>query len=280
METVTLGYLALAATAVLLGHEAVPHAASLTGTYAALAALVLACAAAHRHWASPALANVRALYPMACAPLLFSASGPQSLALHGRLLDDTMLAWEQHLFGAHPNLLLGDLASRPLTEALSLSYSSYYLYFVLPPAYFLAKGMHQALQRYVLALCLALYLCFLGFILLPLAGPITALAPAFTPHQLHGYLAQPLQAQLMASADPPGTCFPSSHVAGAWAAALSVRATPVPPPAKRLLIAATALLTGSVVYCRYHYVLDAAAGMATAGLALVLVRLLMLRDSS
>ncbi|WP_031081281.1 phosphatase PAP2 family protein [Streptomyces sp. NRRL S-1831] len=280
MEKVTLGYLFVAATAVVLGQEAVPHAAWLTGAYAALAGFVLACAAAHRHWASPALANVRALYPLACAPLLFSASGPQSLALHGRLLDDTMLVWEQHLFGAHPNLLLGALASRPLTEALSLSYSSYYLYFVLPPAYFLAKGMHQALHRYVLGLCLAHYLCFLGFMLLPLAGPVAALAPAFTPDHLHGYLAQPLQAQLMASADPPGTCFPSSHVAGAWAAALSIRGASVPRPAKRLMIAATALITVSVVYCRYHYVLDAAAGMATAALAVFLTRRLTRRESN
>ncbi|MDF3149765.1 hypothetical protein PBV88_53625, partial [Streptomyces sp. T21Q-yed] len=78
------------------------------------AGFVLACAVAHRRRAPP--------------------------ALHGRLLDDVMPAWEQQLFGAHPNLLLGGLASRPLTEVLSLSYSSSYLYFVLPPAYFLAEG--------------------------------------------------------------------------------------------------------------------------------------------
>lgn len=42
-------------------------------------------------WASPTLANVRALYPLACAPLLFSASGPQAPALHGRLLGFLLL---------------------------------------------------------------------------------------------------------------------------------------------------------------------------------------------
>lgn len=36
------------------------------------------------------------------------------------------------------------------------------------------------------------------------------------------------------------------------------------------MIAASALLTVSVGYCRYHYVLDAVAGMATATLALAL----------
>lgn len=279
-EKATLGYLACAAAAIVFGRHNVPNALLLVCLYAALAAFVSACFIAQSHFPSPALLWLRTLYPLACGPLLFSVAGSQSLALHGRMLDEVMLTWEQQLFGAHPNVLLGAVASRPLNELLSLSYSSYYLYFVLPPAYFLAKGMHQALHRYVLALCLALYLCFLGFMLLPLAGPITALAPAFTPDHLHGYLAQPLQAQLMASADPPGTCFPSSHVAGAWAAALSVQAASVPRPAKRGMIAATALLTVSVVYCRYHYVLDAAAGVATAGLALFLTRRLTRRDSN
>jgi membrane-associated phospholipid phosphatase len=46
------------------------------------------------------------------------------------------------------------------------------------------------------------------------------------------------------------------------------------------MIAATVLITVSVVYCRYHYVLDAAAGVATAALALALTRRLTRRDSN
>ncbi|GHG91794.1 phosphatase PAP2 family protein [Streptomyces lanatus] len=279
-EKATLGYLACAAVAVVLGRHNVPDALLLVCLYAAVAAFVGACFIAQSRFPSPALLWLRTLYPLACGPLLFSVAGSQSLALHGRMLDEVMLTWEQQLLGAYPNVLLGAVASRPLNELLSLSYSSYYLYFVLPPAYFIATRMHEASKRYILAMCVAIYLCCLGFMLLPLVGPIAALHGAFMPEHLQGYLAQPLQAQLMASADPPGTCFPSSHVAGAWAAALSVWAAPVPRPAKRLMIAATVLLTVSVVYCRYHYVLDAAAGMATAALAVFLAKWLTRRDSN
>ncbi|WP_424887377.1 phosphatase PAP2 family protein [Streptomyces sp. XH2] len=132
--------------------------------------------------------------------------------------------------------------------------------------------MLRGLDRYVLCLCLASYLCFLGFIALPLAGPIASLAGAFSPPQLHGYLAQPLQAWLMENADPPGTCFPSSHVAGAWAGALALRRSDVPGAAARVMTTAAAVVTVAVVYCRYHYVLDAVADTAVAALTVRLAK--------
>ncbi|MFF4218435.1 phosphatase PAP2 family protein [Streptomyces nondiastaticus] len=128
------------------------------------------------------------------------------------------------------------------------------------------------MERYVLCLCLASCLCFLVFVALPLAGPITSLAGAFSPPQLHGYVAQPLQAWLMRNADPPGTCFPSSHVAGAWAGALALRTGDVPRAAARVMTAAAVVVTVAVVYCRYHYVLDAVAGTAVAALTVRLAR--------
>ncbi|MFJ6799019.1 phosphatase PAP2 family protein [Streptomyces sp. NPDC091268] len=197
---------------------------------------------------------------------MFPPSGRQALAVHGRLLDAEMLDWERRTFGCNPNLVLDRIARRPLNEAFALAYSSYYLYFAVPPLYFARAGRTRDLDRYALAVCTAQYACFLGFAALPLAGPIAALSSSFDPPRLAGYLAVPAQTWLMERADPPGTCFPSSHVAGAWAATLAAFPA-LPRPVAWTMTALTTALTASVVHCRYHYAVDAVAGLAVAHLA-------------
>ncbi|MFD5935358.1 phosphatase PAP2 family protein [Streptomyces sp. NPDC060333] len=256
----------MAATVVVAGHKRVPGAQRLLVGYAATAAAILVCARAENRCASPGMTRVRALAPLACAALLFHPSGAQSLALHGCLLDAEMLAAERRVLRQPFNLVLDTVASRPLNEALTACYSSFYLYFLVPPAYLTAQGRDRDLERYVLAFCLAQYTCYLGFAALPLAGPVTALQGAFCTPQLRGYLLTPAQQWLTEHADPPGTCFPSSHVAGAWAATLAARRA-VPRSAARAMTALTCALTCSVVYCRYHYIVDALAGVLVAHLA-------------
>ncbi|MFC9730836.1 phosphatase PAP2 family protein [Streptomyces roseolus] len=256
----------MAATMVVVSRKRVPGAHRLLAGYAATAAAVLCGARVESRGASPGLGRVRAVTPLACAALLFYPSGAQSLALHGRLLDAEMLAAERRVLRRPFNLLFDRVASRPLNEALTACYSSFYLYFLVPPVYLMAQDRDRDLERYVLAFCLAQYTCYLGFAALPLAGPVAALRDAFSTPQLRGYLLVPAQQWLMERADPPGTCFPSSHVAGAWAATFVARHA-LPRSAARALTALTCALTCSVVYCRYHYLVDALAGVAVAGLA-------------
>ncbi|MEV6683058.1 phosphatase PAP2 family protein [Streptomyces erythrochromogenes] len=262
----TLGYLAAAATIVVVGRKRVPGAQRLLAGYAATAAGVLCCARAGGRGASAGMLRVRAVTPLACAALLFYPSGAQSLALHGRLLDEEMLAAERRVLRRPFNLLLDSVVSRPLNEVLTACYSSFYLYFLVPPVYLMARDRDRDLERYVLAFCLAQYSCYLGFATLPLAGPVASLRDVFSTPHLRGYLVVPAQQWLMERADPPGTCFPSSHVAGAWAAGFAARHA-VPRSAACALTALTCALTCSVVYCRYHYLVDALAGVAVARLA-------------
>jgi membrane-associated phospholipid phosphatase len=114
---------------------------------------------------------------------------------------------------------------------------------------------------------LAGLICYLGFCLLPINGPIWALREEFASGRLPGYVITPLQDYVMMRFDPEGTCFPSSHVAIAWAAALSVRSS-----RRWILYAMTAGLTVSVVYTRYHYVSDAVLGLLVAVVACQVAR--------
>jgi len=83
-----------------------------------------------------------------------------------------------------------------------------------------------------------------------------------------------VQRFLMAHGDPSGACFPSAHVAGAWASVLTIREL----WGRRAFLAVlvpTIGLTVAVVYTRYHYLTDAFGGLVIALVAAVVARRLM-----
>jgi membrane-associated phospholipid phosphatase len=141
-------------------------------------------------------------------------------------------------------------------------YFSYYFYLILPPLILFFGRRYVELNFYVFFITFTFYAAYLGFLAVPVAGPVHALASEFTLPQLTGYVFTPLQSLLM-QLDPKGTCFPSSHVAVSWVALFCLRRI----FGKRwfwLIFPFTVSLTISVVYNRYHYLADALAGLATA----------------
>ncbi len=259
-----LGYLAVAATLVAAGHDRVPHWWAYLLAYTAMAAAVLLLIAAQaRRPDVTALSVLRTAYPVVLAPLAYSLVGPTVLVVHGRYLDTAMNAFEAAVWGSHPSLWLDGLVRRPLTELLYAAYMSYYLYIVVPPVLLILRRRLDALERLVTTVSAAVYTCYLGFLVLPVRGPVHSLAGQLDPPVLTGYVLAPAQQFLMAHADPAGTCFPSAHVAGAWAAVLAIRRVWGRAAFRRLLLP-TVLLTVSVVYTRYHYTADVAAGLVVA----------------
>jgi hypothetical protein len=209
---------------------------------------------------------LRSAYPWLSIPLLFESISGYVQMIHGCWLDPEVIAWETRLFGGSPNLLLDKIVSKPLTEFFMLVYFSYYIYIFIPPVLFFARRRLQDLDRFVLGLVLAFIFCSLGFVLLPLQGPIFALVHEFRLPRLAGYFFTPLQGWLMSWGDPAGTCFPSSHVAVAWTCLLNFRRI----FGRRvfwLIFPFTVCLTIAVVYNRYHYAVDALAGLVVAAVS-------------
>jgi membrane-associated phospholipid phosphatase len=67
--------------------------------------------------------------------------------------------------------------------------------------------------------------------------------------------------------------FPSAHVSGAFSAALAMRRLlPEKPWAWRLLLVLAVLIALATVYGRYHYLVDALAGVAVALVAFAATR--------
>ncbi|WP_247815825.1 phosphatase PAP2 family protein [Actinomadura luzonensis] len=202
-------------------------------------------------------ALLRYAAPLLVLPVAYDAAARAALVVHGGYLDADVRAFEHAVFGFSPNAAANAFATAPLTEFLTFCYFLFYGAFLLP-LILRARGRAALAERYLFATLLTLLICYAGFMTLPLAGPLTGAV-----QRPGGYLVTAVQTEIMAALDPPGTCFPSPHVAGAWITLLTLRRHAA-PAARLALWVLTLGLTVAVVYDGYHYVTDAVAGLAVA----------------
>ncbi|GAA4938790.1 hypothetical protein HD597_004898 [Nonomuraea thailandensis] len=259
-----LGYFAVMALIVAVFRDRLPDEAELLAGYALAALFLLVLAEAERRFPKArAVRFARFSGPFLVLPFAYGAAARASRVLHGRYLDGDLHAWETALLGFAPNTALTAAIGSPLvTEVLTFCYFTFYGCFLIP-AILYVRGLVPLAERYVFA-ALAVFLpSYLGFIAIPLTGPVLALPELFAAHGPSGYAVTAVQSEIMAAFDPPGACFPSTHVAGAWITVLCLRRR-VSRNVRRVLWTLTAGLTVAVVYDWYHYLTDAVAGLAVA----------------
>lgn len=136
-------------------------------------------------------------------------------------------------------------------------YFSYYILVPLPVLVFLAQRRPAALERYLDGLIATFLLCYVTYLLLPVAGPYYQFARPTGAFVANG--AARLVYATLARGSAFGAAFPSSHVAATVAATVGAWLG-----SKRLGMAMavpTVLLAVGVVYCQMHYVVDSAAGV-------------------
>ncbi|MEV4800191.1 phosphatase PAP2 family protein [Nonomuraea sp. NPDC049421] len=263
VEGLLLGYFALMATVVVLAHERVPGAPGLLGgCLLGGAFLVLAARAGQWRPGDRRVAGLRFMAPLLVMPVVYSIAAEAALAVHGRFLDDAVRAWERGVFGVDPNAVVAEWAMPPTTELVTFCYFSFYGCFLIAPVLYF-RGRANLAEGYLFALLATLIICYVGFMALPLEGPAPAPPELYAAQRPSGYLITPLQNAIMAALDPPGACFPSPHVAGAWITVLTLRRH-VRGPASPLLWLAAVGLTVAVVHNSYHYVSDLVAGLMVA----------------
>lgn len=204
---------------------------------------------------------VRVAYPVLLTPLLYT-----ELELLNQLhvqgyLDPTVEAWEEALFGAQLSVVWARQQPwRWLSELMHLGYFAYYLLIPISGILVYRRGGPGALQRFTVITGLAFFICYAIFVVFPVAGP-----RYFYP-RLEGTPARALffdAVHLIAErGSSKGTAFPSSHVAATVAAWLACRRT----VRGWFWISApfVLLLTLGTVYGRFHYAVDALAGLVVA----------------
>lgn len=203
----------------------------------------------------------RVFLPVALTPLLYTELETLGQLTSPGYLDAAVQGWEAALFGGQPSLTAARRwPGRWLSEALHAGYFSYYL--VVPAAAVAAyrRGGEEALSRLTVTVALAFFVCYLCFAVFPVAGPRYEF-PRIQGPPSEGFFFGLVHGVLEAGS-AKGTAFPSSHVAAATAALLAVWRED-----RRwfwALVLPVVFLTLGTVYGRFHYAVDALAGLAVA----------------
>jgi membrane-associated phospholipid phosphatase len=210
---------------------------------------------------SPFLAFLRIAWPVALTPVFYLELATLNQLLFPGYQDALVQRWEEALFGVQLSVKASDWMPRLwFSEILHLGYVSYYL--VVPAALISAwtAGGREGLERAAFTTALGFFLCYLCFAVFPVAGPRYDFPKIDGPPSqgvVFGFVHQILE-----SGSSKGTAFPSSHVAATLSAWLSAGA--VNRRAFWLLAPFAIALTLGTVYGRFHYGVDAAAGVVFA----------------
>ncbi len=213
---------------------------------------------------------LRGSYPVLLLAALYSSIDIMNGFGSAATWDRPIQAAEAWLFGGQPSRDWWRAAPSAFwSTALHGVYFSYYVIVPLPVLVFLAQGRPGALERYLDGLIATFLLCYLAYLLLPVAGPYYEFARPAGAFIDNG--AARLVYATLARGSAYGAAFPSSHVAATVAAA--VGAWLGSRRLGMLLAVPTALLAVGVVYCQMHYVVDSAAGILLGlGVPLLLAR--------
>jgi membrane-associated phospholipid phosphatase len=184
-------------------------------------------------------------------PMLIRAAG------HDAVYDALVIAWENSLFGGQPSLeWAARWPSRVLSELLHLAYLGYYAIIVSVPAILYRLSRRADFSEAVFVLMLTFVICFLFYLIFPVAGPrYLATSSADAPQ---GPI-RSLVVWLLETRSSRGTAFPSSHVAVAVAQSiLAIRYF----GARGLPVGAVSVgLALGAIYGGFHYAIDVIAGI-------------------
>jgi membrane-associated phospholipid phosphatase len=284
VDYATQAYILLVGLLIVSFHnDTVPSWPWLLGGNAAWLVLVHLIVQAYARYPSLGLLDfLRHFYPVLLYTGLYVETGLLSRMFFRDYLDPTLIQWEQHLWGCQPSVVF--MQKLPWLLVSEVFYASYFSYYVIILAMGVVLFLRSRRQffHYVSVISFVFYVCYLMYIILPVAG-----TPAFF-HDAGGY-DLPAATQRLAVTDgypesvrngvffrlmhwlyevfePPGAAFPSSHVVVALCTVyFSFRYL---RPIRFAHLGLAILLCISTVYCRYHYVVDALAGVITAAVLL------------
>lgn len=279
IDYATQGYLAIVGLLILVFHGvAVPLWPWLVGAHAVGMVLV--------HFLIQSLARqpekrlldfLRHFYPVLLYIGFFRETGELNQMFASGFLDPIFIRLDEQLFGAQPSLaFMQNLPYRQASEVFYASYFSYYLMITGGGLALYLRNRHEFFH-YLSVVSFVFYVCYFTYIFTPVTGPRvffrvidgyelpTDVRPEVVPEFPAAVQAGPmfrLMAWIYDNFEASGAAFPSSHVAVAITTlCFSFRYL------RRIRFAhlvMVVLLCLSTVYCRYHYVVDVAAGIATA----------------
>ena len=232
---------------------------------------------------SPFWAAARDLYPIACYIVFYRDTGTINRLLTARPFDPWLIQLEHSLFGSQPSVSWMTTApTRWVSEPLYAAYFSFYL-MIAGLGFWFRFRQRAVFPQFITVVSFLLYASYLTYFFVPAVGPRQFFVESaerelflqlygHTPTEVPGSILSGAFARLMGwiyeNLETWGAAFPSSHVAVAWGTTwFSWRYL---PKVRWVHLLASILLTISTIYCRYHYAVDALAGVAFCALLLPL----------
>jgi membrane-associated phospholipid phosphatase len=248
-ELLTAGYLAITGVIAGVWGQSWP----LVAAHAAGAVCVLVVV--------PRLSDVaRDWIPVALLPLLYLEIGLINQFVATGYHDDAILGLEHAVFSVPPHDVLHHLLPwRPLAGYFEFGYLAYYALLPMLGVALYRAGRRREYREMLATVLATFYICFLCFVVFPVAGPWYARA------HTNG-----LTDVLLTHGSSKGAAFPSSHVAVAMV--LWLLAWRYDRRVFWIMAAIVPALIVGTVYGGYHYGIDALAGLGLAVAAYVIPR--------
>jgi membrane-associated phospholipid phosphatase len=201
---------------------------------------------------------VKNFYPIFALPFFYDQLAFVNQVISQGYYDAVIIPVESWLFGTQPAIYLrGWLPSRVLSEYLHLSYALYLIIVPVSGFVFYIGKRYDAFRFYVTNTLLTFFLCYIAFILFPVAGPYYAF-PRPDPEMI-GFIFPEFVHWFTDRGASQGAAFPSSHVAVAVNSAFVVFRLN-----RKLFWGILPIVIGitiGVVYGGFHYAVDAIVGI-------------------
>lgn len=196
---------------------------------------------------------------------LFGIVERMQLILHTHWKDPIVLDLEHSLFGIQPTIWLQQVVHPALTEWFMFAYVMYIPIYPLLAALIYFRFGKKQLEDYFFVLGLTNVVCFLGFMVFPVASPMYWMADKFTV-PLKGYVFTGIGEFIRSYLHTIGGSIPSPH--SAIATVMWLMAYRYHRGFFYLITPVIISLYLSTFYCRYHYVTDTVIGIITGVLVL------------
>ena len=213
---------------------------------------------------------LRDWYPAPLVLLAYREMGWLAPAHHTHELEQAWIVWDRKLLNDWGLRALIEFFSPVLPAVLELAYLLVYTTPLFSVFMLTAYRRRQRVDAFLTLFLLAILVCYGLFPYFPSEPPRTVFPGELFPSADTWF--RHLNWRLLEGQAIRTSVFPSAHVAGGFAAAFGmIRYLPEHPWVGLFLLVLAVLIATAVVYGRYHYAVDAAAGLAAAVVSLLIV---------
>ncbi len=211
----------------------------------------------------PLLGVLRDWYPTVLFLLAYREMGWLAPSSHSYELERLWVRWDKFFLNDLGVKALIESAGPVMPSLLEISYTLVYTTPFIGLVVLYAYGHRERVDRFLFPFALSILCAYVLFPYFPSEPPRTVFPGEDFPSYVTVF--RRFNWALLGNYGIHTSVFPSAHVSGAFAAALTIRHV---LPEKRwpwkLLLVLAILIATATVYGRYHYLADAAAGLAIA----------------